>query len=113
VLLVHPSLPPGFARAIDVEGEHVRLTLRPERGALLDPLHPGWLGLAVRGEVRGLEAMVGGVDRRARVTEVAIRDGALCADVRVDSAAAPLDEPSEAAFVRLSGAASWVFRAAS
>src|SRR5262249_12066062 len=59
VLLVHPSLPPGFARGIEVDGERVRVTLRPERDALLDPAHPGWLGLAVRGEARGLEAMAG------------------------------------------------------
>jgi hypothetical protein len=113
VLLLHPSLPPGFVRRVDVDGERVRLTLRPERAELLDPAHPGWLGLAVRGEARGLEAIAGGVDRRARVTALGVVDGALSAEVHVDAGAAPLPEPGEVAFVRLSGAVSWVFRAAS
>jgi hypothetical protein len=113
VLLVHPSLPPGFARRVEVDAERVRLTLRARQDDLLDPAHPGWLGLVIRGEARGLEAMAGAVEPRARVTDLAVRDGALCADIRVDPAAARLAEPSEAVLVRLSGAASWVFRAAS
>jgi hypothetical protein len=113
VLLVHPSLPPGFTRRVEVDGEHVRLTLVAERAELADPDHPGWLGLAVRGEARGLEAMASGVDARARIAEFAVRDGTLSAEIHVDPAAEPLAEPSEAAFVRLSGAASWVFRPAS
>ena len=112
-LLVHPSLPPGFGRRVEVDGERVRLTLTAEQDELLDPAHPGWLGLALRGEARGLEAMAGAVDPRARVTDLAVRDGALCAEVRVDSTAERVAEPNEAAPVRLSGAASWVFRDAS
>jgi hypothetical protein len=113
VLLVHPSLPPGFARQVAVDAERVRLTLVAERAELVDPTRPGWLGLAVRGEARGLEAMAAGVDARARVTELVVRDGTLSAEIHVDPAAQPLAEPTETAFVRLSGAASWVFRAAS
>ena len=91
----------------------MRLTLTAERADLVDPTHPGWLGLAVRGEARGLEAMAGGVDARARVTDVTVRDGALSAEIYLDPTAEPLAEPSEVAFVRMSGAASWVFRPAS
>ena len=113
ILLVHPSLPPGFTRRVDIDGERVRLTLETQQADLLDPAHPGWLGLVARGEARGLEAMAGAVDARARVTDLAVRHGTVCAEIRVDPTAEPLPEPGEAALVRLSGAASWVFRAAS
>ncbi len=111
VLLLHPSLPPGFVRTVELDGARVRLVLRPARDDLLDPAHPGWLGLAVRGETRGLDAIAGGVDRHARVVDAGVRDGTLAVELVVDPAAAPLPEPGEVAFVRMSGAASWRFRA--
>jgi hypothetical protein len=111
VMALHPALPPGFERSVDVDADRVRLELRPLAGGLLDPDNPGWLGLLARGERGGIEAMAQPVESHARLDEVAVRDGRAVIDLAVDAAAEPVSEPPEVAFVRLSGTSSWVFDA--
>jgi hypothetical protein len=108
-LRLHAALPPGFARAVEVHGDAVRVALEPSSPELLDPEHPGWLGLLVRGDARGLEVAAQAVDPRARLEACAVAGGRIEAGLRVDPAAAPVEAPKEAAFMRLSTATSWVF----
>lgn len=109
VLLLHPGLPPGFERALTVDGDRVRLELTPRSDGLLNPANPGWLGLFARGERGGIEAMARAVEPRALVTEVAVRDGRLVIELGVDQSAEPAPEPEELAFMRLSTTLAWAF----
>jgi hypothetical protein len=111
VLPLLATLPPGFARAADARAGGVGLALEPSLGELLDPDHPGWLGLLVRGETRGVEAAAQGVDPRARLVELAARGGRIAIELAVGAAPAPAEPPKEAAFMRLSTATSWTFDA--
>ncbi len=47
VLALHPALPPGFERTVNVDADagRVRLEMTPLAGGLLEPDNPGWLGL--------------------------------------------------------------------
>jgi hypothetical protein len=109
VLLLLATLPPGFERRVEVERDRVRLLLEPESAALLDPEHPGWLGLLARGEPRGIEAAARAIEPRARLAGLAIRDGRIEIEVVVEAGAAPAEPPPEIAFMRLSGATGWRF----
>jgi hypothetical protein len=111
VMALHPALPPGFDRTVDVDADHVRLELRPLADGMLEPANPGWLGLLARGERGGIEAMAQAVEPHARLDEVAVGDGRAVIDLAVDAAAQPAPGPPEVAFVRLSGTSSWVFDA--
>ena len=111
VMALHPALPPGFDRTVDVDADHMRLELRPLADGMLEPANPGWLGLLARGERGGIEAMAQAVEPHARLDGVAVRNGRAVIDLAVDAAAEPASEPSEVAFVRLSGTSSWVFDA--
>lgn len=109
VLALHAVLPPGCDRELAVEGERVHLALVPQSADLLAPDHPGWLGLAARGEVRGFEAAAQGADPRARLEALSARDGRLEAtfSVRPDEPAAPM--PKAAQFMAMSGATTFQF----
>jgi len=109
VLRLQPDLPPGFDRAVDVDGDRVRLTLTPTTPGLLDPHHPGSPGLLARAERSGMEAMAHGVDRRARLEVLSADDERVVADWVVDPAAAPGAEPDEVALIRMSIASTWAF----
>jgi len=109
VLRLQPDLPPGFDRAVDVDGDRVRLTLTPTIPGLLDPHHPGSPGLLARAERSGMEAMAHGVDRRARLEALTADDERVVAEWVVDPAAAPAVEPDEVALIRMSVASTWAF----
>jgi hypothetical protein len=109
VLRLHAGLPPGFVCAAQVRPGGVRIVLEPESPELLDPEHPGWLGLLLRGTARGVEAAAQAVEPRARLVAFEARQGRVALDLAVDPAAAPAEAPKEAAFMRLSTATSWVF----
>src|SRR5256885_1695107 len=111
VLALQPAFPPGFEREVDVDANRVRLELTPLADGLLDADNPGWLGLLARGERGGVEAMAHAIEPRARLADVAIRDGHVAIEVTVDPAAEPAPEPPEVAFMRISGTSSWVFDA--
>jgi hypothetical protein len=113
VLGLHPAFPPGFETAVRVDagGGRITLELTPLAAGLLDLSNPGWLGLLVRGERGGIEAMAQAVDRQARVADVSVGDDAVVIDIAVDESAPPAAEPPEVELVRLSGAVSWVFDA--
>jgi len=113
VLALHPALPPGFERTVEVDADAARITIEmaPLAAGLLDPDNPGWLGLLARGERGGIEAMAHAVEPRAQLGDVMVRDNRVVMDVAVDDTAPPAPEPSEVSLVRLSGAVSWVFDA--
>ena len=69
ILALHPAIPPGFARAVETDGNRVQYTLTAESSALMDPNQPGWIGALVRGEQRGLEGIVLPIDPKARVKQ--------------------------------------------
>jgi len=103
------TLPPGFHRSAEVSDDRVRLGLEPVNPDLLDPEHPGWLGLLVRGAQGGLEAAAQAVEPRARFTDFSMHAGRLSIEFTVEPGAAPAVAPPAAAFMRLSTATSFVF----
>src|SRR5206468_1758835 len=71
-----------------------------------------WVAASWVGSERGgVEAMAHAVEPRARLADVAVRDGSVAIEVTVDAAADPAPEPPEVAFMRISGTSSWVFDA--
>jgi hypothetical protein len=111
LLALHPALPPGFDRTVDIDADRIRLELSPLANGLLDPGNPGWLGLLARGERGGIASMAYPIEPRAQVADVAVRDGRVVIELAVDAGAEPAPEPPEVAFMRLSGTSSWVFDA--
>jgi hypothetical protein len=109
VLRLHPTLPPGFVRSVEIRPGGVRLRLEPVQSELLDPAGPGWLGLAVRGIGRGLEAAAQAVERRARLAAFETDAGGLVAEFAIDPARPPAEPPREADFMGFSTATTWVF----
>jgi hypothetical protein len=109
VLRLHAILPPGCSRDVRVDGERVTLRLEPQDAALLDAEHPGWLGLAARGEGLGIETAAQGVDPRARLASVALRGGGIDAEIAVHADAEPAKMPKSATFMKASTATTYVF----
>jgi hypothetical protein len=109
VLALHAVLPPGFSRSILVEGDSVGIVLEPQSTDLLDPSHPGWLGLIARGEGLGIESAAQGVDARARLVSTAVRDGRIEAELTVDPAGEAATMPKAAQFMSVSGATTFRF----
>jgi len=92
-----------------VRGDTVELVLEPQAAELLDPAHPGWLGLLARGEGLGVEAAAQGVDPRARLEHVAVRDGRIEVELSVRSSAQPAVMPKAAQLMSVSGATTFRF----
>jgi hypothetical protein len=109
VLALHPAIPPGFTRAVEVTADHVSCTLEPESPALLDTGQPGWIGALARGETRGMQGVVQPIDARARVESVRVADGRVTIDVNVDPNAEPASEPQVVAFMRIGMLSRWKF----
>jgi hypothetical protein len=109
VLGLHAALPPGFSREIEVRGERVCIALEPQRAELLDPAHPGWLGLLARGEARGLAAAAQGADPRARLVACDVRGGCIEAELEVSVRAEPAKPPQAAALMAFSTATTFAF----
>jgi hypothetical protein len=110
VLALTPMMPPATQRAIDVNGDVVRVTLTPAVSGLIDSAHPGWLGVLGAGETSGLEGMVGGVSRRARVEHMRVDGGVVEIAVRVDPRAGERDEPEFLPLNRVGRAPAWQFQ---
>src|SRR5262245_37504930 len=108
-LRLHAGLPPGLGRRGEAGAGRVRVALEPADAGLLDPEQPGWIGLLLRGSGRGVEVAAQAVDPRARLEALALRDGEVALELSVDPAAAPVEPPKAAAFMRLSTATSWAF----
>jgi hypothetical protein len=109
VMRLGAALPPGFAREVTVRGERVHVTLGPQCPELLDPQHPGWLGLAARGEGLGFETTAQGTDPRARLESFSVRDGAIEAEIGVCAGTEPARMPKAAQFMQGSTATSFRF----
>jgi hypothetical protein len=109
VLRLLGTLPPGFARSVAHDGAAVKLAFAPESADLLDPEHPGWLGLAARGELRAVEAAAQAVDPRARLAAATTAGGRLEIELRIDPSAAPAEAPPAAGLMRFSTATAWEF----
>jgi hypothetical protein len=111
LLRLHPLLPLGFDREVTVDGDQVRLSLRPVVEGLLDAGHPGIAGLLARGDTRGIEAIVHGLAPAADVSVTSSADGV---DVVVDGreSGTPVALPDSAALTQIGIAASWEFETA-
>jgi hypothetical protein len=109
VLKLVTPLAPGFARKLEASASGVRLTLEPASAELLDPENPGWVGLLVRGNPRGLEAMAQAVEPRAALRGVELRNGRVEAEFEIDPEREPAATPREAALMRFSSATRWDF----
>ena len=109
VLRLGATLPPGFTRAVHHDGNRVQLVLEPANAELLAPENPGWLGLLVRGNARGVEVLVQSVEPRARLLANDTRDGRIVIELAIDPSAPAAEAPPEAAFMRLSTATSFTF----
>lgn len=107
VLALHPAVPPGLARAVEVDGDRVRVTLTEDTAGVLDPSHPGWSGLLAAGETRGVDAIVHAIDPAASV-EVTGAGRELVVDVTV-GARDPVAEPPSVPLVRIGRVAGWEF----
>ncbi|HKE12420.1 MAG TPA: hypothetical protein VKE73_12710, partial [Myxococcota bacterium] len=103
------TLPPGFHRSAEFSGDRVHLALEPRSADLLDPEHPGWLGLLARGETGGLEAAAQAAEPRARLTDFSTRSGRVEMEFSVLHGAAAAKAPPAAAFMPLSTATSFSF----
>jgi hypothetical protein len=109
VLRLGATLPPGFTRAVTVEGDRVRLELTPASADLLAPENPGWLGLLARGNGRGVEVLAQSVEPRARLLAHDTGAGRIAIELSIDPGAPAAEAPPEAQFMKLSTATSFVF----
>jgi hypothetical protein len=109
VLRFATTLPPGFARSVSREGDRIRLVLDPASAELLAPENPGWLGLLVRGDARGVEVLAQSVEPRARLLGCDTHEGRIALELAVDPAASAAEAPAEANFMKLSTASSFQF----
>ncbi|HEX4776398.1 MAG TPA: hypothetical protein VFW74_06480 [Acidimicrobiia bacterium] len=107
VLTLTPAIPPGFDRRVEVDGDHVHVTLTTTHPGLLDESHPGWCGVLARGDLRGVEAMARGVDPGARVERVDVSGDTASFDVLLGGEAGA--EPDAVALVRIGMVATWSF----
>jgi hypothetical protein len=103
----HPAFPPDYAPLrVDVTDDaRVRISLPADCPAVTEGDHASWFALLAAGELGPLDALVKGVDRRARVEPA----GPLAWDVVVDPAAAPADETDAVALTRVGACADFTF----
>ncbi len=106
-LQVHPAFPPDYAPVhVEVADEHhARISLPPDCPALTEGDHASWFALLGSGETRPLDALVKGIDRRARAEPA----GPLAWDVVVEPAAAPVEDPDAVALTRVGQCADFAF----
>jgi hypothetical protein len=108
-LAVHPALPPGFTRAVVVDGDRVTMTMTPETRALIDLDQPGWVGALARGERLGLEGIVHALDRTALVDRVENTGDAIEIAITLATEAQPVHTPGVVEFMRIGMLSSWKF----
>jgi hypothetical protein len=108
-LSLTPMLPPGFSRTVRTDGDRVYLELEPAASGLLDPSHPGWIGVFAAGDPNGIEGIVCGASRRARVEDMDVSDHSVRATIAVDQAAAERPEPDVVALAHIGRAPAWQF----
>ena len=89
--------------------DRVLVVLEPQSGELLDVEHPGWVGLVARGAGLGIETAAQGVDARARLASIEVRDGRVVAELTVLPGSAPAAMPKAAQFMSVSGATTFQF----
>jgi hypothetical protein len=111
-LSLTPMLPPGCARAVRTDGDRVHLELESVMAGLLDPSHPGWTGVLAAGDPSGIEGIVCGTSRKARVEEFDVSDRSLRATISVDQSATERPEPDVVALAHIGRAPVWQFELA-
>lgn len=106
-LPLHPAFPPDYAplRIEVVDRQRARISLPPDCPALVEGDHGSWFALLAAGDVRPLDALVKGIDRRARAEPA----GDLTWDLVVDPAAPPAADPDAVALTRIGQCAEFVF----
>jgi hypothetical protein len=109
VLSLQGALPPGFERAVHVDGDEVHVELSPVMPGLLSPQHPGWSGILAAGDTRGIEAIAFGFDPRARVHDVEVTADRVTFRASIDPTAEPMPEPESVALTRIGMVSTWHF----
>jgi hypothetical protein len=106
-LPVHPAFPPDYAPLhIEVaDGGRARVALPADCPALAEGDHASWFALLAAGDVRPLDALVKGIDRRAHAEPV----GDLAWDLVVDPTAEPAPDPDAVALTRVGQCADFAF----
>jgi len=109
VLALTPMIPPGFDRAIAVDGDRVHVALTPTAPGVFHPEHPGWCGALARGESAGFEGMVGGVDQRVGIAALTVGDDGVTFDAVCDPGGEPAPEPDVVAMGRIGLVSGWSY----
>ena len=108
-LSLSATLPPGFDRHVELDANHLSLTLTSTNPGLLDPEHPGWVGSLARGQLLGIESSVRGAGMEPAASTIAV--GANDVHVELDLAPAPADrvEPDSVQLSRIGLSSGWRF----
>ncbi len=106
-LPIHPAFPRDYAPLqIDIADEgRARVSLPVDCPALAEGDHASWFALLAAGDVRPLDALVKGIDPRARAEPA----GDLSWDLLIEPAAEPAAEPDAVALTRVGQCAEFVF----
>ena len=108
LLALTPVLPPGFDRAISVEGDRIVATFTPVIDGLLDPDHPGLVGSLARGATGGIEGTVGALHFEPIDLTIDVDQSHVRVEMRIQEAT-PGEEPMSVSLSRMGPMANWSF----
>jgi hypothetical protein len=103
-----PVLPPGFDRAVTLDGDRMTVLFTPSVDDLLDPEHPGLVGALARGATGGIEGTVGALGYGAVGLSVDVDGPSVRVEMGLERAA-PDSEPMLVALSRMGPMANWSF----
>jgi hypothetical protein len=108
LLALTPVLPPGFDRAITVDGDRIVATFTPVVDGLLDPEHPGLAGSLARGATGGIEGTLGALRYEPINLAIDVDDSRARVEMRIQEAK-PGEEPLSVSLTRMGPMANWSF----
>ena len=108
LLALTPVLPPGFDRAVTVDGDRITATFTPVVDGLLDPGHPGLVGALARGATGGIEGTLGAAGYEPIDLTVDVDTSRARVEMRIQEAR-PGTEPMSVSLSRLGPMANWSF----
>ena len=111
-LALTPMIPSGLTRELAVVGDRVSLILRATTDGLLDPAHPGWLGLVAQGNPAGFEGVARALGCGFTDFESSLIDNVATIKFSAAPETAPSPEPDVVALGRIGRVANWMFQTA-
>jgi len=108
LLAFTPVLPPGFDRAVTVNGDRVVVTFTPVVDGLLDREHPGLVGALARGATGGIEGTLGALGHAPVGLSVDIDGSSVHAEMGLKQLT-PDDVPLLVTLSRMGPMANWSF----